>query len=205
MTDIPTDDLRTHADDTPIERAIGGAIRSARRAAGLSMTALARDCGLSQPYLSQLENGKASPSISTLYRIANALDVSPQELLPDGDDEVVVVPSGSRPARPIEERAEAALASVLLGTPNTLLQIQEVTVEPHQDLGAFFEHDGEEFVYVLGGVIEVEVGGRPPVRLETGDGIWYRSSIPHRWTRVGDGGARMLVVSATVPQRRPHS
>lgn len=188
-----------------IERAIGLAIKTARLAAGLSMTALAERSGLSQPYVSQLESGKASPSIATLYRIANSLGVTPQQLLPDETSNVVVIRSGSLPARPIEDRPDAALARLLLGSPNTMLQVQEVTATPAQDLGGFFDHEGEEFLHVLEGEITVEVGSRPPVRLEAGDSIWYSSTLPHRWARAGATAARMLVVSATAPGRPPHA
>jgi transcriptional regulator with XRE-family HTH domain len=188
-----------------IERAIGAAIRAARLASGLSMTALAEQCGVSQPYLSQLEHGKGSPSINTLYRIANALGVSPQDLLPDETDDVVVIRHDSRPATPIEDRPDAALARVLHGAPEALLQVQEVSVEPDQFLGGFFDHDGEEMVYVLEGSISVEIGGRPPAALEAGDAVWYAATLPHRWTRLGDAPARMLVVSAAVPKRLPHT
>ena len=188
-----------------IERAIGAAIRSARLAAGLSMTALAEQCGVSQPYLSQLEHGKGSPSINTLYKIANALGVSPQDLLPDETDDVVVIRRDSRPATPIEDRADAALARVLHGAPEALLQVQEVTVNPDQYLGGFFDHEGEEMLYVLDGAVSVEIGTRPPTELEVGDAVWYAATLPHRWTRVGDRPARMLVVSATVPKRLPHT
>jgi transcriptional regulator with XRE-family HTH domain len=188
-----------------IERAIGAAIRAARLAAGLSITALAEQCGVSQPYLSQLEHGKGSPSINTLYKIANALGVSPQDLLPDETDDVVVIRRDSRPATPIEDRPDAALARVLHGAPEALLQVQEVSVEPDQFLGGFFDHDGEEMVYVLEGSISVEIGGRPPTVLEAGDAVWYAATLPHRWTRLGAAPARMLVVSAAVPKRLPHT
>jgi transcriptional regulator with XRE-family HTH domain len=188
-----------------IERAIGAAIRSARLASGLSMTALAEQCGVSQPYLSQLEHGKGSPSINTLYKIANALGVSPQDLLPDETDDVVVIRRGSRPATPIEDRPDAALARVLHGAPEALLQVQEVTVEPDQFLGGYFDHEGEEMLYVLEGSISVEIGARPRSELEAGDAVWYVATLPHRWTRLGDSPARMLVVSAAVPKRLPHT
>lgn len=188
-----------------IERAIGAAIRSARLASGLSMTALAEQCGVSQPYLSQLEHGKGSPSINTLYKIANALGVSPQDLLPDETDDVVVIRRDSRPATPIEERPDAALARVLHGAPEALLQVQEVTVDPDQYLGGFFDHEGEEMLYVLEGAISVEIGTRPATALDAGDAVWYAATLPHRWTRLGDSPARMLVVSAAVPKRLPHT
>lgn len=165
---------------------------------------MAERAGVSQPYISQLENGKASPSINTLYRVANALGVTPQDLLPDGDDTTVVVRAGTGSARPIEDRPESALARLLVGSPDTVLQIQEVTAEPDQDLGGYFDHDGEEFVHVLDGAISVTLHGRPSIDLGPGDAVWYRATTPHRWIRTGDGTARLLVVSAAVSRPRAH-
>jgi DNA-binding XRE family transcriptional regulator len=115
---------------------LGRSLRAARRRAGLTMDSLAEMSGVSQPHLSQMENGRVSPSISTLYRLANALGVSPQQLLPNmAEDELQVIPSGSVPTTPIVDSPSAALARVLVGSPDKLLQAQEVTVSPGQDLG----------------------------------------------------------------------
>jgi transcriptional regulator with XRE-family HTH domain len=184
--------------------AIGSAIRGARGRAGLSMTDLAKRCGLSQPYLSQLENGKASPSIHTLYRIANALDLTPQDLLPpSGGAPFVVSRAGSDGATPIEHRDDAALARVLVGSPDRLIQAQEVTATGDQSLGGWFEHDGEDLVYLVEGVVDVTLSTGHSVRLHAGDSVWYSSQIPHQWSRVDGADARILVISAAVPGRDP--
>jgi HTH-type transcriptional repressor of puuD len=59
--------------DDEVLQGIGAAIRTHRTAAGLSMRELAARAGMSQPFLSNLENARAMPSVSTLYRLANAL------------------------------------------------------------------------------------------------------------------------------------
>ncbi|MEI7548498.1 MAG: helix-turn-helix transcriptional regulator, partial [Actinomycetota bacterium] len=65
MTDTSTDDDRWAS--------LGTAIRGLRLAVGLTMVELADRAGLSQPFLSQIENGRARPSMQSLYRIATAL------------------------------------------------------------------------------------------------------------------------------------
>jgi quercetin dioxygenase-like cupin family protein/lambda repressor-like predicted transcriptional regulator len=178
----------------PALRAIGTAIRAARRRAGIPMTVLAERAGVSQPY----------PSIQTLYRIANALELSPQDLLPADPAAVVISRAGSGGATPIEERPDAALARVLVAAPDKVIQAQEVTAEPGDFLGDFFEHDGEEFVYLLAGEIVVELDAGRSERLRPGDSIWYAATTPHRWRSVGTETARILVLSAAVPRGRPH-
>ncbi|CUU56338.1 Cupin domain-containing protein [Parafrankia irregularis] len=188
----------------PAMRAIGTAIRAARRRAGMPMTVLAERAGVSQPYLSQLENGRNNPSIQTLYRIANALELSPQDLLPSDADEVVVTRAGTAAGTTIEDRPDAAFARVLVGAPSKLIQVQEVTVRAGGFLGDWFEHDGEEFVYLLEGEVVVELQTDRTEHLRPGDAIWYAATTPHRWRSVGAGAARILVMSAAVPRGRPH-
>jgi transcriptional regulator with XRE-family HTH domain len=185
---------------------LGRSLRAARRRAGLTMDALAELSGVSQPHLSQMENGRVSPSISTLYRLANALGVSPQQLLPNmAQDELQVIRAGSVPTTPIVDSPSAALARVLVGSPGKLLQAQEVTVSPGQDLGQWFQHEGEEFIYVATGSILIELLGRSSGELAAGDCAWYPSSLEHRWQLAGDESARLIAVSAVAGRRPSHS
>jgi len=184
---------------------LGRSLRAARRA-GLTMDTLAEMSGVSQPHLSQMENGRVSPSISTLYRLANALGISPQQLLPSmAGDELQVIRAGSTPATPILDSPTAAAARVLVGSPDKLLQVQEVAVAPGQDLGQWFKHEGEEFVYVTAGSILVELLGGSSGELAAGDSAWYDATVEHRWQLAGDQPAQLIAVSAVAGRRTSHS
>lgn len=188
-----------------LDIALGRVLRSARQRAGLTMQQLAEQADISQPHLSQLENGKAAPSINTLYRLATALRVSPQDLLPSAPgDEPVLVRATDGERTPIAERADAAVSRVLLGSPGRALQVQEVVAEPGSWLGDWFDHEGEEFLYLVEGTLLVEIDGAAPVVLQAGDGIWYSSARPHRWRAETDERVRVLAVSA-VPASRSDS
>jgi transcriptional regulator with XRE-family HTH domain len=192
--------------DENIGPILGRSLRAARRRAGLTMDALAEMSGVSQPHLSQMENGRVSPSISTLYRLANALGVSPQQLLPSmAEDELQVIRAGSTPATPILDSPSAAMARVLVGSPDKLLQVQEVTVSPGQDLGQWFKHEGEEFVYVTAGTILIELAGGSSEKLAAGDSAWYNATIEHRWQLSGEEPAQLIAVSAVASRRTAHS
>jgi transcriptional regulator with XRE-family HTH domain len=185
---------------------LGRSLRAARRRAGLTMDTLAEMSGVSQPHLSQMENGRVSPSISTLYRLANALGISPQQLLPSmAGDELQVIRAGSTPATPILDSPTAAAARVLVGSPDKLLQVQEVAVAPGQDLGQWFKHEGEEFVYVTAGSILVELLGGSSGELAAGDSAWYDATVEHRWQLAGDQPAQLIAVSAVAGRRTSHS
>ncbi len=192
--------------DENIGSILGRSLRAARRRAGLTMDALAEMSGVSQPHLSQMENGRVSPSISTLYRLANALGVSPQQLLPSNPaDALQVIRAGSVPATPILDSPTAAVARVLVGSPDKLLQVQEVSVSPGQDLGQWFTHEGEEFVYVTAGTILVELAGGSAGELAAGDSAWYDATVEHRWQLAGDETARLIAVSAVASRRMSHA
>lgn len=194
MSQIPAEPLTGMPEALGVE--LGTRLRAARRRAGLTMHHLAELSGVSQSHLSQMENGKVSPSINTLYRLATSLNVTPQELLPAANQSLSVIPAGSVPPTPIADIPGAATARVLVGAPDRLLQLQEVNVEPADSLGAWFRHDGEEFIYMIEGSIELEVRGQTPVELHPGDAAWYDSSLDHKWALIGQKRARLIVASA---------
>ncbi|MFD0476490.1 helix-turn-helix domain-containing protein [Nonomuraea thailandensis] len=97
------------ADSPGLEQEIGATIREARRRAGITMTALASATGLSQAFLSHLETGRSAPSVATLYRLAQALNVLPQDLLLDHQDETWSSP-GEGTVHGSPEPSEAAPA-----------------------------------------------------------------------------------------------
>lgn len=190
-----------------LDIALGQVLRSARLRAGLTMAQLAEGAEISQPHLSQMENGKVAPSINTLYRLATALRISPQELLPasTGEDLVVIrATDGER--TPIAEGPDAALARVLVGSPGRSLQVQEVVAEPGTWLGGWFDHEGEEFLLVLEGGLLLDLEGAAETLLGVGDGVWYRSATPHRWRAGSSGRVRVLAVSSVAggPADPPH-
>ncbi len=189
--------MAARSDDRDLEAVLGTGLRSARTRAGLTMARLAELSGVSQPHLSQLENGKVSPSINTLYRLANALGISPQQLLPgSAPTSIAIIRAGSVTPTAIMDSPASAMARVLVGSPDRMLQVQELSVEADHDLGGFFSHDGEEYLYVLAGRITLELAGESAEVLEEHDSAWYDSTIDHRWALIDDEPAQLLVVSA---------
>lgn len=181
-----TDDVRA---------AVGQAIRRAREAAGLSMRALARASDMSQPFLSQVEKGETSPSLSSLYRLAHALGLPPSQLMPpvSAPRGVSVLRQGEGRELRVSDVPEAASGRLLSGGAGHLLEVVEYRVEPGADLGSWFESDGEMTVYVIDGEVEVTLEHEGSWRLGAGDAISHPADIRHRWAVVGDGSARILL------------
>lgn len=193
-------DAQRDAGEAAVMAAIGSSVRRARRRSGLSTRELAQRASLSQPFLSNIENGRSSPSVATLYKLAAALGIGATDLLPPSPDEgVVVVRAGEGVGAGMDETSGVAQSVLLAGAPGRLMEARRAVIEPGQPAGSWFDHGGEDFLHVLDGVLRVEFGTGRVEELHAGDSLWHEGAIPHRW-RVGpDTGASLLLVTALVP------
>ena len=186
---------------------IGERLREARQARRLSLRVLADRLGVSPSLISQIETGRANPSVSTLYAIAAELDVSLDELLfndrrptesvPSVASATGAAPTGtmilSPPVQRAAERHKIRLASGVLWERLTTMsepgvEFLHVTYEPggaSSPPDAFQRHPGHEWGYVLSGRLQVRIGFDEYV-LEPGDAISINSAIPHRLATIGD-------------------
>ena len=178
---------------------MGERLRGARQARNLTLRELAQRLGVSPSMISQIETGRASPSVSTLYAMANELDVSLDELL--FNDRRPVGPHEERASAPpvdallqlAENRKSIRLASGVvwerltpLAEPDT--EFLYVTYEVGGASGpedAFQRHSGHEWGYVLSGTLAVTIGFREYV-LGPGDSVSLDSTTPHRLANAGD-------------------
>jgi transcriptional regulator with XRE-family HTH domain len=184
---------------------MGERLREARRARNLSLRTLAERLGVSPSLISQIETGRANPSVSTLYAIAAELDVSLDELLfndrrppePVAPAPPEVPASGTMaPAPPVQRAADRHSIRLASGVNwDRLTTLSEPGVEflhVTYEVGgassppdAFQRHPGHEWGYVLSGRLQVRIGFDEYV-LEPGDAISINSSIPHRLATLGD-------------------
>jgi transcriptional regulator with XRE-family HTH domain len=165
---------------------------------GLSMREVAAKAGVSQPFLSDLENGRAMPSIATLYRLADTFDLAPQDLLPSPNNDVVVVRSSSEPT-PVDGAPGVAMSLMLPNAPGRLMEVRRYVLEPAPSIGKWFEHDGEDLLLVLGGSLCIEFGTGLQERLVAGASLWHSGLVPHRWRCDSEIGAELLLVIGRVP------
>jgi len=186
---------------------LGGAIRSRRRARSLTMVELARRCALSQPFLSQVENGRARPSMESLLRIARALGTTPQALF-TGDPTAGTSPTVVRrhvPGRstvPVLDRGVASAVRLLLPG-DAPFHVMEFDGLP-TDFLEMWQHDGFEAVYVLEGEVEVEIDG-DVTTLGTGDFLSYPSNLPHRHRSPLSSPARVLMIETGARVHAEHA
>jgi transcriptional regulator with XRE-family HTH domain len=183
-------------DDEHVAAGIAAAVRARRQAAGLSMRALATKAGMSQPFLSNLENSRAMPSIATLYKIAAALGVSPRDFLPNETESVSVVRAGQGVTGTVSDEPGSATSRLVAGAPGRMIEAHAYDVAPGAGLGGFFEHDGEDLLMVVEGAVEVEFADGRRVELRAGDVLWHVSTLGHRWVSRREHPARLLLVTA---------
>ena len=188
MTVERTDAGRAARPDYP---EIGEQLRARRHELGWSLRELADRLGVSPSLISQIERGRANPSVSTLYSIVQALDISLDELL--FNERRPAEPPIGGPIQRSTERHRIRLASGVLW--ERLTTVSEPGVEflyviyevggASSPEDAFQRHAGHEWGYVLSGTLEVTIGFRS-YTLEPGDAISLDSMTPHRLSNSGD-------------------
>jgi transcriptional regulator with XRE-family HTH domain len=165
---------------------LGARVRELRRGRGLTLKALGREAGLSHPFLSQLERGLARPSVGSVERIANALEVPVSALWTHPALETAIV------VRRPEGAADDGVRDILAGRGALRMREWSCTSKAWSDEAE--TTTGEVCVYVLRGVLEVEVGGTVHALYE-GDAVLFDGSVPHRLRRRGGTSTRALYVA----------
>ena len=168
------------ADDATIGRKISMLRESLR----LSVEELAERCDCSADTIRSLEAGGSAPSLASLIKITRALGVRLGTLL-DGDTQVGPVIARKDAAAPVQRikslettAAGGVLDFISLAADKTSRHMEPFIVDIHEgaEHHALSSHEGEEFIYVLTGSIEVEYGKDIHVLAE-GDSIHYLSLI----------------------------
>jgi transcriptional regulator with XRE-family HTH domain len=195
----------TQAPDSPASDQVdvGRRLRQLRTDREQSIRALAESSGLSVNTLSLIENGKTSPSVSTLQRLAAALN-APITAFFETDapaSRVVHVKAQQRPCARFEHGALEDLGAGLAGRP---VQPFLITLEPHSGSGQeLIVHTGFEFVYCLAGRLTYVVEGRTYL-LEPGDSLLFESHLPHCWHNdEADPTQALLILYPTDERDRP--
>ncbi|MER6979029.1 helix-turn-helix domain-containing protein [Streptomyces carpinensis] len=157
-----------------LERVIGVQVRQYRAATGLTVGELATRAGISKAMLSKIENARISCSLTTLARLAAALDVPVTALFRGADTgrEAVFTPSGQG-ARIVQRGSRVGHDYTLLGAlrgPHRRMEAHLVTLTQRSEVFPLFQHPGTELLYMLEG--EVVYGhGDAEYRMGPGDAL----------------------------------
>lgn len=191
---------------------IGTHLRGARLARGLSLREMARRIGVSPSFVSQVELGKAKPSLGTLYGFLSELDLSLDELMPAAaglpltrvapvlstgttgplsavmrDEEWI---SPEHTAQQWQEHPLVQMKGVTwrrLTADDPLVDFLHVTYEPGAEscpTDHLMRHEGHEYGHVISGTLSVQVAFET-FDLNPGDAINFPSTTPHRLSNAG--------------------
>jgi len=174
------------------EPKVGRKLRALREQQGLSLRALVDRCGLSANAISLIERGENSPTVSTLHRLADALDVSITEFFQEDARQTVVYVR--REKGPRTQSNGVVMESLGVGLSNQLVEPFRMTVAPGAgDLSDSIQHPGEEFVHCLEGEVDYKIGEKT-YRLERGDSLLFDASQPHAYHNPDSFPAALLLV-----------
>lgn len=184
-----------------IELQLGSRIGRLRVSRGFTLDQLASQTGFTKGYLSKIENSKVIPPIGTLVKIAKSLNTDLTDLLepdPDADDSPVCVVRSWQRESVVKGASSFGYDYTALAHKRPHKQMEPfIMVFPSQvDREVRFEHEGEEFMFVLEGEVEFEavIDGRPVTWiLSPGDSVYFDSRTPHRGRSLS-GDSRVLAV-----------
>ena len=177
-----------------LAKKIGIRLKELRQDVGLTLEKLAAATDLSSAFLSRIENGLSIPSIPTLQSIADALNVSIGFFFRDGDQhQYKITYHGARKKFVTEKGYEIEILNE--GMANPFMEPAIVTnMRKDDELEVELSvHEGQEFMYVIEGKMELILGGKK-YSLKKGDAAYWNGSIPHKGISVGKKLARTLNV-----------
>ena len=179
-----------------MEQDIGGRLRAVRQARGLSQRQLARESGVANATISQVEAGKLNPTVGMLKKILDGIPVPLAEFFADNEQPAdrIFFRAGE-----LTEIADGGVSYRQVGAPlaGKAIQLIKECYQPGAGTGRHaLTHEGEECGIVLSGRLEVVVGEQSAV-LHPGDAYYFRSSQPHRFRNNGNEPCELI--SACTP------
>jgi transcriptional regulator with XRE-family HTH domain len=176
---------------------IGQRIRKIREEKGLSLEELSKLTGFDVQFLSDLEKNEAQPQLGTVIKLSKALDSAFGRLVSGVGDKLYSITRKDERrtvSRSTSHKGEKqvyiykSLAPDVKGRHMEALMVQ-LEEDPEQEISV---HDGEEFIFVLDGVVEMGIGD-DRFELEPGDSVYYLSTTPHH-IAAKSGKATILAV-----------
>jgi DNA-binding transcriptional MerR regulator/quercetin dioxygenase-like cupin family protein len=171
--------------------AIGPRLRRLRQRRGSSMAAVAAQANISVGFLSAFERNEANASVATLQRLAAVYGTTLMALFGGRRRH-------SRLVRPAERRVLTGVPGVrmeFLSTGAQLLESMLFRVAPLAGSEGAYAHEGEEFILMLSGTLEIWLDELQCSVLREGDSFWFESTLAHRWFNPGETEAVMVWIN----------
>ena len=169
----------------------GRRLRAARRRSGLSLGETSRRTGLSVSFISAVERGAASASVTALRGLTDAYGTTMLEVLGHDRSHGRVVRAGRRTSVQLGDGVRIEQ----LARDAVQLEPQLFVLDPGATSDGAYTHEGEELIFVLSGSVAVWLGNGERYRLTEGDALTFPSTLPHRWRNEASGETRLLWIN----------
>ena len=195
---------------------IGARLRQRRLELGITARELARRVDCSPSLISQVERGRAVPSVSTLWALVTELRMSMDRLFdpaqedaadsgenakgtPDGEPGGPVLRRNARPRITLERGVVWERLTAVAGKEVEFLEVCYRVGQSVPDAEHAIQHTGQEYAVIIEGALSTQIGFDHYV-LEVGDSLTFDSTIPHRFWNAGDVPARAIWVIINRPR-----
>ncbi len=179
-----------HASAVPEQPSLGPHLRRLRLQRGESLATVAKAVDVSVGFLSNLERSQSGASVGIMRRLAQYYGLNILDFFGDGVGSSPLIRPGERRVLPGGE-----------GVQMELLASGKITMEPHlfrvapgAGSGDRYSHDGEEFLYIISGQLEIFLDSKE-YRLRAGDSFYFDSNTPHRWQNPGKKEATIIWIN----------
>ena len=184
--------------EPPSDVSIGDRLRAIRFERKLTLHAASKLCGVGLSTLSKIETGQAAPAYGTLKRIAEGLDLSFEELISGDRREATSARRTITRDRDIlkfkSNRYDYRVHASELANKAMVPLEMEIRARDLPDPSDWSQHDGEEFIFVLEGEVEVRLSDYAPFKLKGGQSAYIDSRMRHAFVACGSGSARILSI-----------
>ncbi|MEM6478201.1 MAG: XRE family transcriptional regulator [Pseudomonadota bacterium] len=183
---------------TPLD--LGQRVRDLRKARDWTLEQAAQQAGLARSTLSKIENGQMSPTYDALKKLAVGLEISVPQLFTapskgQVNGRMSVTMAGEGAAHPTATYEHEILAGTL--TKKHMLPYRaRVRARSVEEFDGWVRHDGEEFLYVLTGVVRLYTEFYEPVEMRRGDSAYYDATMGHNVVSVSQEDATILWVTS---------
>lgn len=181
---------------------LGARVRELRKARNWTLEQAAGQAGLARSTLSKIENGQMSPTYDALKKLATGLEITvPQLFTPPTAGQIngrmAVTKSGDGAAKATTTYEHELLADTLRKK-QMLPYRARIRARSMEEFDGWVRHDGEEFLYVLTGVIQLYTEFYEPVEMRRGDSAYYDAAMGHNVISTSPEDATILWVTSLV-------
>ena len=176
-----------------VNKQIGKRIKDLRNQNGLTQQELADRTELTKGYISQLEHGSVAPSVITLLDLIECLGTTPSEFFKETQSDQTVF-SEQDYFEKIDENGNS-IQWVVPSAQKNRMEPLLVRLKPHQKLSKDTPHEGEEFGFVISGLIRLHYGDKTQI-VRSGESVYYAADRVHFIENTTANPAQFLWISS---------